>query len=227
MSDAVEATAVASREVKVWDIWLRAFHWLLVTLVVAQFTTGHLGGNWLEWHTRCGFTVLGLLVFRIVWGIVGSHHARFANFLRGPGAVIAYLKGLRSGEAPRTLGHNPMGALSVMVMLLSLLIQAMTGLFANDDITTEGPYAGSVSKAASDFLTVVHKANAKVLIALAVLHLLAIGYYVFIKKENLVKAMLTGNKPYDGEAPAVARPLWLAPVIAVVVGVAVYWLVKK
>ena len=216
-----------NNEVKVWDIWLRLFHWLLVVLVVAQFVTGYVGENWLEWHTKCGFAVLGLLIFRIVWGVVGSYHARFANFLRGPGAVLAYLKGLPSGEVPRTLGHNPMGALSVVVMLLSLLLQAVTGLFSNDDITTEGPYAGSVSKAASDFLTGVHKINANVLIALAVLHLLAIGYYYFIKKDNLVKAMLTGNKAYDGEAPAVARPMWLAPLIAVVVGVAVYWIVKK
>lgn len=214
-------------EVRVWDLWLRMFHWLLVMLVVVQFVTGYVGENWLEWHARCGFVVLALLMFRIVWGVVGSYHARFANFVRGPGTVITYLKGLRSGESPRTLGHNPMGALSVVVMLLSLLIQAVTGLFSNDDITTEGPYAGAASKAVSDFLTAVHKANANVLIALAALHLLAIGYYFFVKKENLVKAMLTGNKTHDGEAPDVARPVWLAPAIALAAGVGVYWIVKK
>ncbi len=214
-------------QVKVWDIWVRLFHWLLVLLVVAQFITGYVGENWLEWHQRIGYAVLGLIVFRLVWGVVGSYHARFANFVRGPGAVVGYVKGLVSGASERHLGHNPMGALSVVVMLTSLLLQSVTGLFANDDVMLEGPYAALVSKQVSDLLTSVHKINSNILIALVVLHLLAVGYYAFAKKENLAKAMVTGTKPVEGDAPPIARPVWLGPLVAVLTAFAVFLLVKK
>ncbi len=214
------------KEAKVWDIWVRLFHWLLVVLIVVQFVTGYVGENWLEWHQRVGYVVLGLIVFRVLWGFAGSHHARFGNFLRGPRAIASYVKELRGNGAPH-LGHNPMGALSVIAMLLAIAVQAATGLFANDDVMLEGPWASLVSKDVSDFLTKVHKINSNVLIALVVLHLLAVAYYFFVKKENLVKAMFTGKKPFEGEAPMVARPIWLAPLIAVLTAIAIFLLVKK
>jgi cytochrome b len=219
--------SLPTTEVKVWDAWVRLFHWLLVVLVMVLFVTGNIGGNWLEWHKLAGFTVLGLVIFRVIWGFAGSHHARFTSFVRGPGTVIGYMKAMLSGNAERHLGHNPMGALSVVALLLVLGVQAVTGLFANDDIMLEGPYASLVSKATSDFVTKIHHINSKILIALAVLHMLAIGYYFFAKKENLVKAMVTGRKSFDGETPSIARPAWLAPLIAVLVAIAVYLIVRK
>ena len=217
----------APAEVKVWDFWVRLFHWLLVLLVITLFVTGKVGGNWLEWHKLAGYAVLGLVLFRIVWGLVGSHHARFAHFVRGPDTVLRYMRGLLRGETGRSLGHNPVGALSVLAMLSVVAVQAVTGLFANDDVMLEGPYASMVSKELSDLLTRIHKINANVLIALVTLHLLAIAYYFFVKKENMVRAMVTGKKAFTGNAPSIARPLWLAPLLAILAGLAVFLLVKK
>jgi cytochrome b len=183
--------------VRVWDLPIRFFHWLLVISIVSLYVTAQLGGNWMEWHVRFGYFTLGLVTFRIVWGCIGSHHARFVNFVRGPGAVIGYLKGLIKNDAPHFLGHNPMGALSVIALLGSVLFQAVTGLFSNDDILLEGPYVSMVSKSTSDFLTKLHHLNSDLMLILIGVHLAAIAFYFFKKKENLVKAMLSGDKPVD------------------------------
>ncbi len=181
--------------VRVWDLPIRFFHWSLMLSILCLFITAQLGGNWMEWHMRFGYVTLGLVTFRIVWGFIGSYHARFVNFVRGPGTVIGYLKGLINNDAPHFLGHNPMGALSVIALLGSVLFQAVTGLFANDDILLEGPYVSMVSKSTSDLLTKLHHLNSDLMMILIGVHLAAIAFYFFKKKENLVKAMVTGEKP--------------------------------
>lgn len=230
-----DSQAAARNKIRVWDIPVRVFHWSLVICIIGLFITAQLGGNWMEWHKKLGFVVLGLVSFRIVWGFVGSYHARFANFVRGPQTVIGYFKGLLKNEAPHFLGHNPMGALSVVALLASLLFQAVTGLFANDDILLEGPYAGAVSKATSDFLTKLHKLNSNLLWILIAIHLAAIAYYYFKKKENLVKPMLTGDKDsnpsigghLDEQVAQKPRPAWTFWMVAVAVGAATYAVVTK
>ena len=220
----------ATTRVRVWDIPVRLFHWLLVLLVVTLFVTGKLGGNWLEWHKRAGFSVLGLVIFRIIWGIVGNHHARFVNFVRGPNVVLAFLKGVRHKGLPHRAGHNPLGAISVVAMLGTLLLQAVLGLFSNDDIMLEGPYARLVSKQVSDFLTTLHKLNADLILILVVLHLVAIAFAYFYRKENLVTAMITGDKvlPKNAAEPLhPPRPMWLAWVIGACVALAGYALLNK
>ena len=220
---------------RVWDIPTRLFHWLLVFLVIALFVTGKLGGNWLEWHKRAGFSVLGLIAFRIVWGFVGSYHARFANFVRGPGMVREHAKSVMHRGSARYAGHNPLGAISVVTMLGVLFIQALLGLFSNDDLMLEGPYARLVSKAVSDQLTTFHKWNADLILILVGIHLAAIAFAYFYKKENLVTAMFTGEKilpksDRDSEAGAEresARPVWLAWVIGACVAAATYLLLNK
>jgi len=181
--------------IRVWDLPTRLFHWVLVLLVCFSVVTAHVGGNWLDWHMRSGYCILALLAFRIMWGFAGSHHARFANFVRPPAAVLAYLRQLRDGSAPAQAGHNPLGALSVIAMLLALLLQASTGLFSNDSISSEGPLAKRVSQATSDRLSSIHEANQYVIYVLIALHLGAIAYYFFAKRENLVVPMFTGDKP--------------------------------
>ena len=215
--------------VRVWDLPIRLFHWLLVLLVIALFVTGKLGGNWLEWHKRAGFSVLGLLIFRIIWGFVGSYHARFPHFVRGPKAISAYVKSLMRKESPRYAGHNPLGALSVVVMLFVLLLQGLAGLFANDDLMLEGPYAKFVSKAVSDQLTTFHKLNADLILFLIGLHLSAIAFAYFYKKENLVAAMFTGTKNLpEREIKLIRpRPIWLAWLIGAGVAGATYALLNK
>lgn len=180
----------------VWDLPLRLFHWLLAALVAASMITGTIGGNGLEWHMRGGYCILTLLVFRILWGFWGGHHARFASFVRGPGTVVSHLR----GKAPPSTGHNPLGAISVIAMLLLLLGQAALGLFANDDIFTEGPLYKLVSKDTSDWMTSLHKRNFYLIATLVTVHISAVLYYLIVKRDNLIRPMLTGHKEIGDDA---------------------------
>ena len=217
----------AASPIRVWDLPVRLFHWLLVLLIIVMFVTGKLGGNWLEWHKRAGFFVLGLIIFRIIWGFAGSHHSRFVNFLRGPKAVIAYLKSATHKNSAQHVGHNPLGALSIVTMLGVLLLQAVMGLFANDDLMLEGPFAQLVSKAVSDQMTTLHKLNSTVILVLTAVHLAAVAVAFFYKKENLVTPMITGNKMLSANAATPSRPAWLAWVIGGAVALATYALLNK
>lgn len=210
---------------RVWDLPTRLFHWVLVLLVVFSIVSAKIGGNWIDWHMRSGYCILALVLFRVMWGFAGPFHARFANFVRPPSAVFGYLRDLRNGRAAAPAGHNPLGALSVLAVLAVLLLQASTGLFANDSISSEGPLAKLVSSATSDLLTRVHKINQFVIFALIALHLAAIAYYYFARRENLVLPMITGDKPGAGLAPssdALRDRLRAALLLAVAAAVAGY-----
>ena len=213
----------AARPQQVWDWPIRMFHWILVLSVITLFVTGKIGGNWLEWHRRAGFLVLGLVMFRVIWGFVGGYHARFANFVRGPKAIMGYIRGTQKEGA----GHNPLGALSVLAMLAVIGFQAGSGLFANDDVMLEGPYAAMVGKDLSDWLTKLHKINSYVILVLVVLHVSAIAYYFFRKHNNLVWPMITGNKMMSDEVPQRTCPAWLASSLIALVAAAVYVLVYR
>ncbi|HUX26126.1 MAG TPA: cytochrome b/b6 domain-containing protein [Burkholderiales bacterium] len=222
------------RKIPVWDLPLRMFHWLLALLVAVSIVSAEIGGNAMQIHLRSGYTILTLVLFRILWGFFGGTHARFASFVRGPARVIAYLKALRRPNAGHHLGHNPAGGWSVMAMLLVLLIQAGTGLFSNDDIATEGPLAKLVSKAWSDRITGIHEANVVVLYVLIGLHLAAIAFYFFRKRDNLLTPMITGLKDADergdaahapGETPQTAGKTWLAAALLAACAACVYLLI--
>ena len=178
------------KKITVWDLPLRIFHWALVALVIAATVSAKLGGNALDWHVRFGLATLALLIFRVLWGFIGGTHAKFSNFIRGPRTIFAYIK----GTADKPLGHNPIGALSVIAILLVLFAQAITGLFSNDDILTEGPLYALVSKDTSDYLTHIHTLNQYIMYGLLALHIGAILYYRLFKKEDLVRPMVTGRK---------------------------------
>jgi len=175
--------------IQVWDLPLRLFHWLLALSVLSAVVTGELGGNLIDWHGRIGVLILGLLVFRIIWGFVGTTHARFANFFPTPARIAAYLKGQWQGH-----GHNPLGALSVIALLGVLAALVGTGLFANDDIAFHGPLFNLIDKSLSDKLSGLHALSFDALIVLIPLHLAAIIFYARVKKHNLVVPMLTGKK---------------------------------
>ncbi len=177
------------RQIRVWDLPTRLFHWLLAALVLAAFITGQIGGGLIQWHARLGLTILGLLTFRLVWGFIGSTHARFFNFVPGPGRLVAYLRGRWVG-----VGHNPLGALSVLALLGILSLQALTGLLANDDIAFQGPLTSLVGAETSQWLSSIHRTNISILIALVSLHIAAILFHTFVRKESLVKPMFTGLK---------------------------------
>ena len=139
----------ASVTIKVWDAPVRLFHWLLAVLVAVSVSTGYIGGNVMRWHVWSGCAILGLLIFRLLWGFAGSTTARFAHFVRGPRAALGYARGLLSRSPSHTPGHNPLGGWMVLLLLASAALQAGTGLFSNDDIATEGPLDHLVIKALS------------------------------------------------------------------------------
>lgn len=182
---------------RVWDLPIRLFHWLLVASIAFAYVSGQLGGNLIDWHARAGFLIVGLVVFRLVWGVVGTPTARFATFVRGPAAIAAYLRGEWRG-----IGHNPLGALSVLGLLALVGAQAATGLFTNDDIAFQGPFADWVGKELSDRFHGWHALLQNGLLALIGVHVAAIVFYARVKKENLVKPMITGW----AEAPATTTP---------------------
>ncbi|MCB5188138.1 cytochrome b/b6 domain-containing protein [Methylobacillus caricis] len=185
------------KHINTWDLPLRIFHWSLVALFTTAIITVKIGGNALEWHVISGLALLALLIFRVLWGFAGGTYAKFSNFIRGPRAIVGYLK----GTGDKTIGHNPLGGWSVVAMLLLLLAQAITGLFANDDIFTEGPLYSLIDKDTSDYLTYLHTVNQYVLYGLIGLHIAAILYYRLFKHENLVKAMITGRKQVPQSLP--------------------------
>jgi cytochrome b len=208
------------RRVYVWDWPVRLFHWMLLLAVVAAYLTQRAGE--MEWHQRIGLGVIGLIVFRLVWGFVGNQHARFAEFLRGPSAIRAYLRGEWKG-----LGHNPVGGWSVLLLLLIPLGMAATGLFANDDVSFSGLLSAWVDKSVSDRLTNLHYLGFNILLALIGVHLAAIVFYRLKRRVDLVRPMLTGWKdaatsPEEAQdaqknplqEPTDRRTRWLALVIA-------------
>ena len=218
-------TAGPHRNIVVWDLSTRLFHWLLVIFVIVSFVTGKIGGNAMPYHKWSGFTILVLILFRLIWGVVGGAESRFVRFIKGPAAVVRYAMTLLSKNSAPHLGHNPLGGWSIIAMLFALLVQAATGLFANDDIATTGPLYGWVSKATSDGLTRIHRLNQEVIIALVSIHVLAVLFYLFFKRENLVKPMITGVKQWSGTEPEPASGrTWLAAVITALAGLAVYFL---
>jgi cytochrome b len=213
-------------QIRVWDLPTRLFHWLIVIFVVISFTTGMVGGNWMSYHLKSGFIIFTLLLFRLSWGFWGGRYSRFVIFVRGPLAVIRYAKTLVRKDTPtKILGHNPMGAWSVLAMLAALLLQVGTGLFANDDIATQGPLYGWVSKATSDWLTGIHIFNKGVILFLVALHLSAVLFYLLIKHDNLIVPMITGLRPWTDEAPSSIYKIWQAVLTAAFSISIVYWVV--
>lgn len=184
------------KTIRLWDTPLRLFHWLLVAAVVVAFATGLSGGNLMVWHGRIGVLIAALLAFRLTWGMVGSTYARFRTFVRGPATIRTYLRGRWQG-----IGHNPLGALSVLGLLAMLSAQLASGLAASDDIAFQGPYNILASKETEQLATLLHKRLIWLLGGLIGLHLAAIVYYTRVRKENLIQPMLTGNKIVPAEHP--------------------------
>jgi cytochrome b len=197
-ADEAAAARDAARRVVLWDLPLRVFHWSLVAAVTVAIVTGELGGAWMPWHGRAGLVIVGLLVFRVLWGVIGSATSRFAQFAPTPGRVLAYLRGRWRG-----VGHNPLGALSVFALLGGLSLQAATGLFGNDDIAFAGPLNHLVGDETGARATGWHRLLADGLIALVVLHLAALAFHVIVKRHRLVRPMITGRQEL---APGVVLP---------------------
>jgi len=217
--------------VKVWDAPVRLFHWALVLLLAFMIFSGKVKGDWMEWHMRAGYAILALVLFRIVWGFSGSTYARFSSFLAGPAISMQFLHQLLARAPAAHAGHNPLGGWMVVALLLALLFQTGTGLFANDDILIEGPLAPLVTKDVSDRLSSWHYWNVNLLLGLVAVHIAAVLYHAVFMKENLIGAMFTGVKELparvaEGVVARFASP-WLALVLLAVAALAVYLIVIR
>lgn len=213
------------RPVKVWDLPVRLFHWALVAALAISWWSGE-EGNFTV-HFVSGHVVVGLIVFRALWGVLGSQTARFSDFVRGPGSVLRYARRMFGSDPEYSVGHNPAGAVMVLLMMVMVAVQAGTGLFASEMTYAfvEGPLAPLVDSGTSETLTSLHKSllfNA--LLALVTLHILATLAYLLIKRENLIRGMVTGWKTLPADkaerAPRMASPLVAAGVAAIAAAVA-------
>lgn len=190
-----------SHQVRVWDLPTRIFHWSLAVCVSGLLVTGQIGGEAMDWHFRLGYAVLTLVLFRLFWGWVGGYWSRFSTFVSSPARVLRYLRGHDQSES--AVGHNPLGAVSVLAMLFFLLAQVGSGLISDDEIATSGPLTRFVSASLVSQATAYHKEIGKlILLLLVALHLAAILYYFFRKRDNLVRPMLLGDKEIARPAPA-------------------------
>ena len=201
--------------VRIWDLPTRLFHWALAACVVALVVTAKVGGNAMEWHFRLGYAVLALLVFRILWGLVGGRWSRFAAFLYSPARLLRYLRGTPHPEDG--IGHSPLGALSVFALLAALAAQVVTGLLSDDEIAFAGPLTRFVSSAVVGQATGYHKDIGQYLVlGLVALHLLAIVFYVAVRRQRLVRPMLQGDKHLSAPAAA-SRDDWASRLAALLV----------
>jgi cytochrome b len=227
-ADDFHLSPTLARRALVWDLPVRIFHWTLLLAIVAAFVTNRLGATYFQYHVWCGYTVIVLIVFRVVWGIVGTRHARFRNFVRGPATTWRYLVALLRGRERHYAGHNPLGALMVVALLGTLLIQALSGLFGNDEIFNVGPLYAYVSNEWSLRLTSLHRQLFYWIAGAIGVHVLAVFLHYAIKRENLVAAMITGRKtsPHIEPADAVrSSRTWLAAALVIVVSLGLAWVV--
>lgn len=197
---------LADPSIRVWDIAVRLTHWGFAFLVPALWWSAE-NSQW-GLHKRFGVTLLGLLIFRIIWGFIGTRTARFGSFVKGPRAILAYLTG-KAGAAAESIGHNPMGALSVLGLLAFMLVQVSTGLFAGDPYDgATGPLNPLVGVATADALTQWHEWFYWVVLGMVALHLCAIAFYGIVKRNDLVSPMLSGRKIVKGEVEANEAAPW-------------------
>jgi cytochrome b len=180
---------------RVWDWPTRLFHWGLVASILGAYISNRLGASYFSLHLFFGYATILLVGFRLIWGFVGTRHARFVNFLEGPRGVLRYLSAVGRKRHTRYAGHNPLGALMVVTLLSITGAQAMLGLFGNDEIFNLGPLAGLVSKETSLWLTSLHRGLFYIILLAVGFHVGAVLIHVFVKREPLILAMITGRKP--------------------------------
>lgn len=215
---------------KVWDLPVRITHWLLVIGIAGSYLTHKLGIEYFRYHLWFGYLVVVLAAFRILWGLVGTRHARFSSFIRGPRATWRYAVSFVRGQTHSTPGHNPLGALMVVLLLAALLAQGITGLFSNDEIFNTGPLYGYISDDLSLALTSWHRHLFDWILIAVALHVLAVVGHRLFAGHDLVGPMISGRKPAalvaEHEAISSSR-LWLATVLLASLVGAISWLVVQ
>jgi cytochrome b len=204
-------TEHSPKTIKVWDLPVRIFHWSLVLLFIAAYVTNSLGSDYFVYHLWSGYALIILVSFRIVWGLVGTYHARFNHFVKNPVATAKYALSVFKKKDRHYLGHNPLGAVMVVVLLIAILVQAITGLFTNDEIFNVGPLYAYINDELSLQLTSLHRQLFYWILGAIALHILAVIVHVVIKRDNIVRAMFNGKKSLptldDSQPPSEASQL--------------------
>ncbi|GAC12932.1 cytochrome b/b6 domain-containing protein [Aliiglaciecola lipolytica] len=209
----------------IWDIPLRLFHWLLVIALLSQWITSELGSEYMDWHFYIGYFTLGLIIFRLIWGFVGPEYARFSQFIYSPKIIWQYLILFVKGKNPKYTGHNPLGGLIVPAVILLVGAQAITGLFASDDVLSSGPYMSAVSSETQGMLDGLHHQIFNLILAIAGIHIVAILWYQFGRKIPLIGAMFSGKKA-DTEGKSIGSSKVLRAIIfAIIIAIFLYWLI--
>ena len=210
----------------VWDLPVRLFHWLLVISLFSAWYTSDGERGLIEYHLQIGYFILGLITFRIVWGVFGTKYARFSQFIPNKQDLIYYLQNFKQEKNYSAVGHNPLGGLMVVLMMALILSQAVSGLFMNDDVFTTGPYYESVSKSIQNYMSFIHRRFFDLIIVVSTLHISAIVYYLIAKKINLIVPMITGYKSSanNKDIGINSSKMLLAITIIILIVVFLYWL---
>jgi cytochrome b len=210
---------------KLWDRPTRLSHWLIVAFFAASWITAEL--RQMEWHRWSGYAMLGVVIFRLYWGVAGGDSARFASFLKGPRATLAYAKTLPDRNSPGVPGHNPVGAWSVVAMLAILLAHCAFGLFAVDiDGLESGPLSHLVDFDTGRTFAGFHELSFRALYILAGLHVAAVAFYLVYKRQNLVGAMITGRQRFAADPGLRFASVWKF-LVGVAAAAAIAWFVAK
>lgn len=197
------STHTRLQNVRIWDLPTRLFHVLLLVLIAGMYVTANIGNDWMRLHFLMGYAVLGLLFFRIIWGFLGGYWSRFTHFVPTPNGLIQYVSALRHHKSEPAIGHNPLGALSVLALLFSLLLQVFSGFCSDDEISASGPWTALVSNNWVEWATFFHSEIGQVmLLCLIGLHVSSVIFYKWVKREDLITPMIKGDKtlPLDTHA---------------------------
>jgi cytochrome b len=214
------------KRVKVWDLPSRITHWALALSILGSYGSAEYGWFSMQWHFYFGYTAITLVIFRVLWGFFGSEHARFRNFVRGPGAVWRYLKTLGDKNSVETTGHSALGGWAVLVLLAATLAQGLSGLFKTDDIEWFGPLSEKASSELVEQMSWFHGNFEGVLLIIIGIHIVAALLYLLIKKQNLITPMITGVKRTISADDAKQKPIWFALVLLALSATALWALIQ-
>lgn len=212
---------------RIWDLPTRVFHVLLASAVIGLLISGEVGGDAMILHFWLGYLVFTLLIFRLIWGVMGGHWSKFIHFVPSPSALAAYIKELKNKKTSQSVGHNPLGALSVLSILSIALLQVVSGFLSDDEISVSGPWTILVPSDWVSLATEYHTEIGKVLlIILIVLHISTVIYYKRIKQEDLISPMLHGDKLLPVDTPA-TRDTWTSRLFALSLFIASAYVVYR
>jgi cytochrome b len=224
------STNTRLQNVRIWDLPTRLFHGLLLALIAGMYVTGNIGGEWMRLHFLLGYAVLCLILFRLIWGFFGGYWSRFSHFVPTPNGLIKYVNALRHHKTQHAIGHNPLGALSVLALLFSLLLQVFSGFCSDDEITATGPWTSLVSSNWVEWATFFHTEIGQVLLLCLIgLHVSSVVFYKWVKREDLITPMIKGDKtlPLDTQASKdTAMTRFFALIVLSACGYVVYVLVQ-